>query len=90
MASAKQWRVDVRIDEHGATTRAEASLSGEGIDEDVRGVGHARCNPHDENVPRIGDELAASRALSDLSHALLDATIHDIENVTHEPSHLRA
>jgi hypothetical protein len=49
------------------------------------GVGLARLNPADYNVPEIGDELAAARALSDLGHQLLDMTAHDIEAATHRP-----
>jgi len=39
-------------------------------------------------VPEIGDELAASRALADLAHQLLDAAATDIEGVTHVPAAL--
>jgi hypothetical protein len=39
-------------------------------------------------VPEIGDELAAARALSELSHNLLDAAAADIEKITHRPAHL--
>lgn len=42
----------------------------------------------DSNVPEIGDELAAARALADLSHQLLDAAVQDIEDVTHRPAHV--
>ena len=41
--------------------------------------------PSDESVPRIGDELAAARALSDLAHQLLAAAATDIESKTHQP-----
>jgi hypothetical protein len=39
-------------------------------------------------VPEIGDELATSRALSDLAHKLLEATVADIEAMTHHPANL--
>jgi hypothetical protein len=32
-------------------------------------------------VPEIGDELAAARALFDLAHRLLEATVRDIEQL---------
>ena len=52
------------------------------------GVGTAILNPHDVNVPEIGDELAAARALSELGHRLLEAAADDIEGATHRPVHL--
>jgi hypothetical protein len=33
--------------------------------------------------------LAVARALSELAHSLLDVAAADIEQVTHEPAHLR-
>jgi Domain of unknown function (DUF1876) len=87
MASTKHWSVQIFIDEHGGTTRAEARL--ETADKThLVGIGTARLNPHDLNVPEIGDELATARALSELAHRLLDATVEDIEGVTHGPVHL--
>jgi hypothetical protein len=35
-------------------------------------------------VPEIGDELAAARTLSELSHQQLDTAAEDIEQVTHQ------
>lgn len=84
----KHWTVEITIDEHESRTRARARLHAAGTD-NIVGVGLARLNPDDVNVPKIGDELAASRALSDLAHRLLDVTADDIENITHEPAHLR-
>ena len=43
------------------------------------GHGTARRNPHDSNVPVIGDELAAARALSSLSHLLLETAVDKLE-----------
>lgn len=87
MAEAKQWRVDIFIDEHEKRTRAKARLT---IRDDTThvGVGLARLAPSDTNVPEIGDELATARALSDLAHKLLEATVTDIEEATHRPAHL--
>lgn len=84
----KQWTVEISIDEHESRTRARARLHGD-VRDGLVGVGLARLSPDDDNVPRIGDELAASRALSDLAHRLLDATADDIERVTHQPAQLR-
>ncbi len=84
MTRTKKWTVDVYIDEHDDnTTRAEARLHTSDRTHLV-GVGTARRNPRDVNVPEIGDELAAARALTDLGEILLRTAAEDIENVTHE------
>lgn len=87
MTEVKQWQVQIHIDEHEEHTTARARLA---TDETTTlvGVGLARLNPADTNVPDIGDELAVSRALSDLAHKLLDAAVSDIEAITHRPSNL--
>ena len=87
MTEAKQWRVEIFIDEHEERTRARARLHNPDHTNLV-GVGLARLNPRDVSVPEIGDELAVARALSDLAHQLLDATAKDIEAMTHHPAHL--
>ena len=64
---AKRWTVTISIDEvDDDRTRAHAVLETGGSSH-VTGEGFARRNPTDRPVPEIGDELAASRALSDLS-----------------------
>lgn len=78
----KEWTVGVAVDEHEDQTRATAWLVWD--ERDVTGVGLARRNPKDEDVPVIGDELAVARALSDLARQLLAVTAEDIEGVTHE------
>ncbi len=88
MEQVKQWSVEIFIDEHDGKTRAKAKLH-TGAAEPLTGVGFARCNPVDTDVPEIGDELATARALSDLAHRLLDATVSDIEAVTHNPAAIR-
>lgn len=78
----KEWTVGVSVDEHDDCTRATAWLVWD--ERDVTGVGLARRNPADPDVPVIGDELAVARALSDLARRLLALTAADIEGVTHE------
>ena len=85
MTQAKHWTIDVHIDEHENHTRATATLHNRD-ETGLTGVGLARLNPADANVPEIGDELATARALSDLAHRLLDVTVTDIEAVTHRPT----
>ncbi|OLT12568.1 hypothetical protein BJF78_24190 [Pseudonocardia sp. CNS-139] len=88
MHDAKRWNIVVDIDEHDGRTRAIARLLADGDTGRMVGVGTARLSPDDEDVPRIGDELAAARALSELGHRLLDAAAADIEGITHRPAHL--
>ncbi|MBT2522149.1 DUF1876 domain-containing protein [Arthrobacter sp. ISL-28] len=85
----KGWSVNIVIDEHEGLTRAKAQLYAEDRS-DLIGVGMARLNPADSNIPVIGDELATARALADLAHQLIEATAADIERVTKETPHLRA
>jgi hypothetical protein len=75
---AKQWTVSIDIEEHDGKTRAVARLGAREGDA-VVGVGVARLNPADRDVPVIGDELAAARALSELAHHLLDVAAADLE-----------
>ena len=89
MAVAKRWTVDIYIDEYEDRTRAEARLRTQDPTR-MTGVGTARRNPADPEVPEIGDEFAAARALSELAHHLLEAAAADIEAVTRQPAHLRS
>jgi hypothetical protein len=90
MATVRRWVVDIVIDEENdeRTTRAEARLRTD-AEEQITARGTAYRHPNDQEVPQIGDELAAARALSELSHQLVLAAAEDIEQVTHRPSHLR-
>ncbi|MFK0288974.1 DUF1876 domain-containing protein [Streptomyces sp. NPDC090442] len=80
----KTWNAEISIVEAGTEVRCEARLRGKEGGQIV-GEGTAKCNPADENVPAIGDELSVARALSDLSHQLLSRAAHDIEVHTARP-----
>ncbi len=82
--TTKTWTIQVRIDEEGDDTYADAVLSMDNK-ADIHGHGVSHRHPRDESVPRIGDELASARALSDLAHQLLSTAAGDIESHTHEP-----
>ncbi|HEY8374456.1 MAG TPA: DUF1876 domain-containing protein [Pseudonocardiaceae bacterium] len=82
--ATKTWTVEIRIDEHDLKTTAEARLGNHEAGE-ITAEGSARCNPADQNIPTIGDELATARALSDLAHKLLHKAAEDIESSTHQP-----
>jgi hypothetical protein len=81
------WNVTIDIGEHDGRTRAVAHLHTRDKDR-VVGVGFARLAPSDRDVPEIGAEIAAARALADLSRRLLGVATEDVEAVTGEPSHL--
>jgi hypothetical protein len=85
---AKQWTVTIDIDEHDGHTRAVARLRDRDT-ERLTGVGLARLDPADRDVPEIGDEIAVARALSDLSHRLLRTATEDVEQSTGTPAHLQ-
>jgi hypothetical protein len=87
MDAVKNWIVQIDIDEHDGRTRAVARLKTRDT-ESLTGVGLARLNPADRDVPEIGDELATARALSDLSHRLLEAAAEDVEQMSGRPAHL--
>ena len=78
MDTVKTWTVRIEIAEHEGRTRAVARLH-TGDTEHTVGVGFARLNPRDRDVPEIGDELAVCRALAGLTHDLLEASIADIK-----------
>jgi hypothetical protein len=82
--ATKTWTIQVSIDEEGDDTYADAVLSAENKTE-MHGRGVSRRHPRDESVPRIGDELATARALSDLAHQLLSIAAGEIEEHTHSP-----
>jgi uncharacterized protein DUF1876 len=89
VSSTKWWIVDVSISEYESrrSTRAEVWLR---IDPgtELRGVGVARRNPRDAEVPDIGDKLAAARALVDLARELREAAAREIQEATHQPTRL--
>jgi len=54
-------------------------------DYELTGFGLAHRNPHDPDLPAVGEELAAARALSDLAHQLLDLAGLQIERHAGHP-----
>lgn len=80
------WTVEIEFSEDEDKTRADARLTG--CPEPVQGWGRARRNPDDPDVPAVGEEVAAARALSDLAHHLLDQAAHRIESWEGHPVNL--
>jgi len=83
----KTWRVELHLFESEDSTTAHATLLAEtpGID----AVGRARRRHDDANVPEIGDEVAAARALRRLADRLLGTASDDIAAVEGHPVSLR-
>jgi len=79
--ATRSWSVDILIGQREGHTHAQARLH-TGDRTHLTGTGVARCDPHDSDVPEIGQELAAARALLDLGQRLLSAASDDIEGVT--------
>jgi len=82
MPHTQDWNIHVHLfeDEDG-TTRARAVLDLGGTA--LTGQGVARRNPRDRDIPEIGDELAAGRAMNDLAQKLLSVAQSDIEGMAH-------
>ncbi|MFB6614446.1 DUF1876 domain-containing protein [Streptomyces sp. NPDC085524] len=79
MTHAEEWQVGVYLTEEDGTTKARAVLDNGKTT--IVGRGKARCNPQDVEVPAIGDELAASRAMRDLAGQLMRAADRDLAAV---------
>jgi Rv2632c-like len=82
----RTWRVELMFTEDDDRTRADAQMHA--APSDWHGWGRARRNPLDPDVPAIGEELAAARALSDLAHQLVDAAEQGVEAFEGRPVRL--
>ena len=80
-------QVEIAFREDGEHTRADAVLTLGG--QRFHGFGQAKRAPEDPNVPVIGEDLAAARALSALAHQLMDAAAERIETFEGHPVQLR-
>ena len=74
---SRVWTIEVIFEEDESETEAKAVLHI--ADQELGGWGRARRNPSDPDRPRVGEELAAARALSELSHKLVEAAAAEIE-----------
>jgi hypothetical protein len=79
----KTWQVEVSVFESEGDTTAHAVLVAEvpGVD----ATGRTYRNPHDVDVPEIGDEIAVARALRRLSDRLLGVAAEDIAALEGHP-----
>jgi Rv2632c-like len=80
------WHVRIDLFEDGDNTSAHAVFVDEqGQPMELGAFGAARRLPGTPSVPEIGDEVAASRALSFLAERLMENAIADVAAVT--PAH---
>ncbi|MFG2561312.1 DUF1876 domain-containing protein [Streptomyces sp. NPDC048496] len=79
MTRTLEWKLRLDLSEEGGTTKAEAVL--DTGSEKLTGHGVARCNPTDVDIPSIGDELAASRAMKDVAGQLMREADREMESV---------
>jgi hypothetical protein len=79
--------IEMTFEEDADHTEARAALILRGAT--FTGRGRARRNPADPELPVVGEELAAARALSDLSHKLVEAAAEAISDRQGRPAHLR-
>ncbi|WP_330340996.1 dsRBD fold-containing protein [Streptomyces sp. NBC_00557] len=77
--AVKEWRLNLYLSEHDPETTARIVLdTGDNV---LESHAEARRNPYDPDVPEIGDELAAGRALIAMGRRLLRAADGDIRAV---------
>jgi hypothetical protein len=86
-ARALTWDVRITVVESGGSTTAEATVMN-GPPDALRGVGHARKSPEDPEVPLIGDEIAAGRALRRLADRLLAVAEQDVSAAVGHRAHV--
>jgi hypothetical protein len=82
-----EWQIQIEFDEDDRHTHATATARVRG-DRALTGRGDAYRNPKDPNQPVVGEELAAARALLELTSELLQVAADQIQQVTHQPAHL--
>ncbi|MEW2250605.1 DUF1876 domain-containing protein [Streptomyces sp. NPDC006975] len=79
MPHTVEWKVRLYLFEEEGTTKARVVLDTRTAQ--LTGHGSAHRNPADADVPEIGDELAAGRAMQDLGRQLVEFAGRDIEGV---------
>ncbi|MFF3327478.1 DUF1876 domain-containing protein [Streptomyces sp. NPDC002889] len=84
MTRTLEWKVGLFLSEEDGTTKARAVLDTGATT--LTGHGTAHCNPQDIDVPEIGDELAAGRAMSSLARQLMRWADRDLEAMGAGPS----
>ncbi|MFE1825384.1 dsRBD fold-containing protein [Streptomyces yangpuensis] len=83
MSHTAEWKTRMYLFEEEHTTKVRIELD-TGTTR-LTGHGTARCNPTDKDVPEIGDELAAARALENLAEQLKRTAYRDMAAVGAAP-----
>lgn len=86
--SNHSWNVVVTFTETDRATRADAVMDVAG--HHLHGWGQARRDPVDDDIPVVGEEIAAARALIRLAHRMLGAAEQDIEAIEQHPVRIHA
>ncbi|MGF1429086.1 dsRBD fold-containing protein [Kitasatospora sp. LaBMicrA B282] len=81
-----QWDVELGFEEDGTTTLCQARLIGDRAPA-VLGRGEAQRSAVDRPAPRIGEELAAARALTALARQLRAQADGEIGEVNRNPAY---
>jgi hypothetical protein len=87
MQALLKWHIDLDIQEDGDKNTLTAAFLRLPDDTELRAEGRARRHPRDPLQTKVGEELAAARALNDLARQLLAKAADDIEQATHKPAH---
>lgn len=80
MSATRRWTVEILIGEVDRRTYAEAQLYDQNSNS-LLGTGTAVVHADEPDVPEIGAEIAAGRALTDLGDHLLGTAAGDLEDV---------
>ncbi|MEV7377426.1 DUF1876 domain-containing protein [Streptomyces lydicus] len=83
MANTVEWPLRLSLVEEDGTTTARVVLRTRNAT--FTGHGTARRSPEDPDVPEIGDEIAAGRAMRDLAGQLLRTADDELEGVGAAP-----
>ncbi|WP_329562542.1 dsRBD fold-containing protein [Kitasatospora sp. NBC_01266] len=81
-----QWDVELSFEEDGTATACHARLVGDRAP-GAQGYGQAERNRADRPAYRVGEELAASRALRALAQQLRAQAADDITDVNRAPAY---
>ncbi|MEU3029523.1 dsRBD fold-containing protein [Streptomyces incarnatus] len=74
--AVKEWRLNLYLSEHDPDTTARIVLdTGDNV---LESRAEARRSPYDRDMPEIGDELAAGRALIAMGRLLVRAADGDM------------
>jgi hypothetical protein len=80
------WHIEMEFREEGPRTAAAALLRLRDGTE-VRAHGYSSRHPSDPEQLRVGEEIAAARALNDLASQLLTKAHNEIQDVGQLPTH---